>query len=637
KDRNSDWYKAVKLPPTNKRAIKIVGSTINGLLTLENEIGPTNGLISRCILWNWGGGTYPICAVPDCMTRITVQKLEPGKYYLPSVACLWDEDANLSLGFGPFDKISGSIRKPHLHRLDYGGDGSESIPVRACKGGNLNLYLKSSSDTSPDKMPTIGSFTFIRPEVIELINIGSEPVSLKGWTLMFNSGSIANNIGVIDSAQSYKFNNGLPDVNPTVMPNEYFYLVNNMKLFNSEFGNGKADNKWGSSAEQNYPAWEIPSGSWGVQYKIIKAVKDSKSNVGGNGRMPRIYVQNANFKKDQFKGEILEFIDSNHHSSFDGTRYRIVYSGKDWFAVATGSDWPDHLENLQPPNCDRVMLVGMPAKGGIVSMTLKNEYQQIAARTVEYSYLDKAPELWYGYSSEKIDPSGYNWLVQKNPTIGGQLYLAQNRSSRRNETMIPHVKNGPFVSIGEIQKVSAYGDFENIGSGRSKGKAERAIKAMANVFCSSVIRLNAADESTIVKGWNSTLKAVFSVGNGIIVTKNTDWEIDQWKGQTLRFMTGKMRGECFPVFGNTRKSILLTDPNNYQKPRSTPGLKSLSAKKDDLFSIGPGYKTPLCFTRKENCKGEWTWKKRISTPGKYDLYIFGLNDAIDTTEFLEEN
>jgi len=637
KDKGSDWYKAVKLPPTSKQAIKITESTVNGQLTLESAVGPTNGLISRCILWNWGGGTYPICATPDCMTRITVQKLEPGKYYLPSVACLWDETANLGLGFGPVDKISGNIRQPRSHRLDYGGDGSDAIPVRTGKRGNLNLYLKSSSDTSPSKMPTIGSFAFIRPEVIELINIGSHPVSLKGWTLMFNSGSVANNIGVIDSAQSYKFNNGRPDFNPTIMPNKYFYLVNNMKLFNSEFGNGKPDNKWGASAEQNFPVWEIPSGSWGVQYKITKAVKDKNSNIGGNGRMPRIYVQNANFKKDQFKGEILEFIDSDHKSSFDGTRYRIVYSGKDWFAVATGSDWPDHLKSLQPPNCDKVMLVGMPAKGGIVSMTLKNEYQQIAARTVEYSYLDRAPESWYGYSSEKIDPSGYNWVVQKKPTIGGQTYLAQNRSSRRNTSMMPHVKNGPFVSIGEIQRVSADGDFKNVGSGRSKGEAKRAIKAMANVFCSSIIRLNAADETTERKGWDSTLKTVTSVKNGIVTTKNAKWEIDQWKGQTLRFMTGKMRGECFPIFGNTKNSLLLTKQNDSQKPHSTPGIKILSASKDDLFSIGPGYKTPLCFTRKENCKGEWTWKKRISTPGNYDLYLFGLNDAISTTEFLEEN
>ena len=283
------------------------------------------------------------------------------------------------------------------------------------------------------------------------------------------------------------------------------------------------------------------------------------------------------------------------------------------------------------------MLVGMPAKGGIVSMTLKNEYQQIVARTVEYSYLNKAPELWYGYSSEKVDPSGYNWDVQKNPTIGGQIHLARNRASRRKKSIMPYVKNGHFVSIGEVQRVSTGSDFENIGSGRSKGESKRAIKALANVFCSSIIRLNAADEMTEIKGWDSTLKAVDSVNNATIITKNGNWEIDQWKGQTLRFMTGEMRGESFPIFGNTKNSIILSDPKNYQKPHSTPGLKSLSAEKKDLFSVGPGYKTPLCFTRQENLKGEWTWRKRIPVPGKYDLYIFGLNDAINTTEFLEEN
>jgi len=640
REKLPSWYKSKELPPKNKQAIKIIKSSVNGLLTLEKSVGSTNGLISRCILWNWGGGTAPNCVIPNCTTRITVQKLEPGKYYLPTVSCIWNANENISLAFGPFDNI-GKFREPYRHRLDYGGDGRDALPIRSGKKGGMNVYVRSDSKTSSDKWPALHGLTFMRPEVIELINIGTKPVSLKGWKLMFNSGSVANNIGEINTAQGYELNRSRPDINPTIMPNKYFYFVNNIKLFNCEFGSGNPDNSWGKSADQKFPVWEIPNDSWGVQYKIKKAVKDPLSNINGYGRMPRIYVQSANFRKNQFKGETLEFVDSKHQNGtdqrFDGTRWRVVYNGKNFFTVATGSDWPSHLKRLQPPNCDRVMLLGMPAKGGIVSMTLKNEYQQITARTIEYSYMDKDPDLWYGYSTEKVDPSGYNWEIQKNPSIGGQTFIAKNRSLRRRKTVMPKIKNVPFVSVGETKNVSTRKDFENVGNGRSKGGAKRTIAALANVLCSSVIKLNANDEDTLRTGWESAQATAESVRNGIVTAKNANWEKDQWKGQTLRFMTGEMRGESFPIFGNSKRRILLKDANNSQKPRSTPSLKSLSARKGDIFSLGPGYRTPMCYTRRENNKGEWTWKKKIPVKGKYDLYLFGLNDAINTTEFLEEN
>jgi hypothetical protein len=56
-----------------------------------------------------------------------------------------------------------------------------------------------------------------------------------------------------------------------------------------------------------------------------------------------------------------------------------------------------------------------------------------------------------------------------------------------------------------------------------------------------------------------------------------------------------------------------------------------------VFTVGPGYASPLCYTRRSNDEGTWTWRNRVAVPGNYDLYVFGLNDAINTTEFLEEN
>jgi hypothetical protein len=45
----------------------------------------------------------------------------------------------------------------------------------------------------------------------------------------------------------------------------------------------------------------------------------------------------------------------------------------------------------------------------------------------------------------------------------------------------------------------------------------------------------------------------------------------------------------------------------------------------------------MFYTRKDNEAGIWEWKKKGLGRMEYGLYIFGLNDSIDTTEFLEEN
>jgi hypothetical protein len=72
-------------------------------------------------------------------------------------------------------------------------------------------------------------------------------------------------------------------------------------------------------------------------------------------------------------------------------------------------------------------------------------------------------------------------------------------------------------------------------------------------------------------------------------------------------------------------------------PQSSPGGLPLNAAPGDMFNVGPGYATPLCYTRASNARGTWTWRHAVNVPGEYNLYIFGLSDSINTTEFLEEN
>jgi hypothetical protein len=95
-------------------------------------------------------------------------------------------------------------------------------------------------------------------------------------------------------------------------------------------------------------------------------------------------------------------------------------------------------------------------------------------------------------------------------------------------------------------------------------------------------------------------------------------------------MSGAQKGENFSIAASTEHSVRVVG-------YSCPGLQELNVKAGDLFSVGPGYATPMYYTRKEGDEGIWEWRRKGLEQRRYGLYIFGLNDSINTTEFLEEN
>lgn len=319
-------------------------------------------------------------------------------------------------------------------------------------------------------------------------------------------------------------------------------------------------------------------------------------------------------------------------------------NGRNWFKTYIDKvAW--ELEHFKPNSAwdggngpDVVLIVGMPAKGGVVSMTLKNQYKQITSRTVEYDFLDQEPRSWYGRSAEKMDPTHYSWRVVSNPTFSGRPRGAANRSMRSGDRLGVVIKNGPFNSVAELRKVRSSSDFENIGAGKGSSEGMRTVAALAGAFANSTVRLEAGDESAErAGGWELAADEVQSVGPGIVSGRHSNWENGQWRGHVVRFLTGRLRGEAFPVRDNTRVALQVRDEDARRTPESVPGGLALTPSAGDLFSVGPGYATPLCYARSSGADGSWTWRGRIPLGGAYDLYIFGLNDSISTTEFLEEN
>ncbi len=635
---------------------KIISSSRDGEVTFKisdpNKINNFTNTV-RCVIHTWANrdNSYVRGCMPEVNNGYIFQGLEKNTYYLP-VMNNWpthtEPDKMPKMGFAPFKNLSSDNREHEDHKWQYGGTDKDATPERTSKSGRMGIYVRSGKNvkhvkTSSDNGDWSRScnnwtMTFVRPEVIELININPNPISIRNWTLTFNSGSIANDIGIIDYGLGYGLNGKSPDSNPVIAGNGYFYLVNNLPLFKNAFSGGEPNFSWGNNASQENPVWEIPADSWGVQYKIKNA-----KNPSGNNNV-KLTLENERWRPDQFKGEIFEATRRDGNGKIitaTGSRYKIEENGTDWIEFSTPGNWAGDYEHFLPSGgrfgdgANQIMILGLPAKGGVISMTLKDEYNQIVSRTIDYGYLDSDPEKWFGRSTEKTDPTHYNWTVNRQPTISGKRKNAINKSMLGKVKNPAYVKDGPFVSAAELKKIRTADDFVNIGSGR--GKARRAITSLLGVFGNSSVRLEAADQQAERKGWELAGGIVGSCSGSAINSTVGNWQKGQWKNHTLRFTTGKLAGESFPVFDNSKRQLKLTSSKNSSSPKSVPGRKSLRPAKGDRFSIGPGYNSPLCYSRKSNKPGEWYWKRKVPVKGTYDLYIFGLNDAINTTEFLEEN
>ena len=514
---------------------------------------------------------------------------------------------------------------------------NDNKPIKTGRDGWIKIMLTSSPKVSRAKKirQWLSYFRMVAPEIVEMYNASATPISLANWRVICNTGSLATQIGRIHSTSYYdqKLRRGITDDNPVVQPNGHFYLVNDTELFDGWYGNG--DNKWGSRADEQVPVFQMDEQNWGVSYKI-KSAKVIYPNTGDKTRAGySIMIDERNLDKEIFNLETVKFIDKD--GADDSYSWNNVYAPviaadirkqNEIFIAPIAGDDVAHLAGKS------VMILGLPHGGGIVSLTLKNEYDQVCARTVDYGKVD-VDEL--EVSTEKIDPTKTTWVKRQKPSIGGTENKAENRAMRTHHNDKFFIKNGPYCSIGEARNVSTGNDFERLGGSGDISKGANALSSLAKYMSSSHVRLESCLGDVERVGWNQAYDEVAGSSLTSVKAKNGGWKKNKWTGHTLRFLTGPLRGEKYPIISNSKNTLLLAGKNSKYIPRSAPNRKPLKPNIGNKFSIGPGYQTPLCYTRKSGDSATWTWKNAISYPGTYDLYIYGLNDAIDTTEFLEEN
>ena len=454
---------------------------------------------------------------------------------------------------------------------------------------------------------------FVRPDIVELINISSYPISLRNWQVVVNTGIAAELLATIDEADHYSAARGgyYKDPNPTIEPGGYFYLTNCREIFDREYCGGNGN--YGHSQKTVIPVFELPDENWGILYDVTRVYNDY------------IVVSGANWHRDQLEGELVEFVSDRQPTSkkdIPNGMLKYVYHNTSNRLDLQGSD--PGGSGLEPG--DKVRVRGLPRQGGFVSFTLKNEYGQVTARTTEYGSVD---EEEFGYSTEKDDPAHYTWKKYSRPTFGGNIREAESHRMKRNKNSQTHIKNAGMANISEIQRVKTGDDWENVGGagGRSDVKT---LKAIGKYFTTTGIRLDVEEEGVHLDGWKPAFGKVTMANGNIISAANADWEPDTWKGHTLRVTSGAQREEKIPIISSSRTGLTVDG-------LTTPGYKQLRLKKGDTFSLGPGYATSFYYTTRDGDAGEWEWKGKGLTRADYGLYIFGLNDAIDTTEFLEEN
>jgi len=493
------------------------------------------------------------------------------------------------------------------------------IPMTLTSSRDCGTGLGRKRTSGPSvfsKKSTVDVVYCMRPDVIELINVSHRPISVHNWRVVINTGSYADELGVVNSARRFNVKRALceDDPNPAIAPGGYFYLTNNRFVFDSEYGN-PAEGEWGSGPNERNLCFELPDYLWGMRYKVTRMT----------GSMTTL--EGADWQPNQMQGETVEWLSSrpppSDRNAVTGTRKSIIGNTRN----AIDCYWSMEFHGVRVG--DDALIIGLPRSGGFVSMTLKNEYGQITARTVEYGSVG-LKEL--GMSTEKFDPTHYTWIKSQQPTIGGTDDRALNQSCRaagKGKNMA-FVKNNNYASIAELQRVRTSRDWENVGSGARGIGETKMLRAVAPFATMTAIRLDPEEEGVTLSGWLPAFGRVRVAAGNAVSAREAAWTANLWQGQTLRFLSGVLKGECFRIASNSVASAFVSG-------YSVPNDLQLKPGPDDLFALGPGYVSALFYSIRNGDVGIWEWKNKPIEHTAYGLYLFGLNDSIKTTEFLEEN
>ena len=527
----------------------------NSITNSSFRFAQLRGWIHSETLYSEAGGQALWLAVSDLMK---------GKYYEVQL-----QDANFPVPIK--DGTYGMNRSKKLvmdgeeiEADQYAFPYAKGKPQKSGPLGEMELLVKSPSDCAPNKRVRINSVYFRRPDIIAMVNESESPLLLSNWRLTAQTGSGSTLLGTLPHEAA-------------LYPGARFYLTDSSEIACLEYGFRPLD----ASFSARDSVISLPSGSWGLDYEISE-VRELKK-----GAQYYTYVgcKNALWEKDELIDEVAEIK--------DGLRFPIE-GGNNKNTLIFSNLRLERYAGLAPG--DRLRIIGLPRHVEYASLTLKNEYSQMSARTKGI----RRPKDARRYSSLKLE----NDVWRLNETPFKNFTPAEPRSffdrPLTNDAEVLAVLDDPRLIESYLhsnalnlysQEFPASEAFHEGAWQLAGGKAEKTEKGFA-----------------------------FSKGS---------WPADFWAGQKIRFLSGELKGETFAVTGSFENVV-------FPGGLSLPGRKRVKSFKEGFAALGPGYGNIFYTAHKNNARSEWTFSNLWDCVGG-ELYLKGLSDAIDSGEFLEEN
>ncbi len=550
------------------RAVFRIVDSDGSSLVLKDEEGLFNSITNSSFryaqLRGWIHSETLYSETPDQSLWLAVSDLMKGKYYDVQL-----QDANF-----PVPVKDGSYGMNRNKKLVV--DGKETVSdryaFRYAKGkpqksgplGEMELFVKSPSDCSPRSRVRINSVYFRRPDIVAVINESKEPLLLSNWRLTAQTGSGSTLLGILPNEAA-------------LYPGNRFYLTDQAEIAFLEYGFQSLDDDESSGDS----VVSLPGESWGLDYEISE-VRELKK-----GAQYYTYVgcKNAFWEKDELIDEVAEIKDGLRFPIEGGnSKNTLVFSNLrlERYAGLTAGD--------------RLRIIGLPRHVEYASLTLKNEYSQVAART--------------------------KGAVMPKDAERRSSLLYENGAWRPNETPF---RNFTPVKLKTFFDRPLAGDAEAASLLDDPRLNETYLHSNA---LSLYVREFPASEAFHEGAWQPGGGRAEKVGKGFAFP-NGSWAIDFWAGQKIRFLSGELKGETFAVTGSFENVV-------FPVGLSLPGRKRPSAFKKGSASLGPGYANIFYTASKNGAQSEWTFSNLWDCAGG-ELYLKGLSDAVDSGEFLEEN
>lgn len=553
------------------RAVFNIKDSVGDILVLQDEEGLFNSITNKNFhfaqLRGWIHSETLYSEAPEQALWISVSDLMKEKYYEVLL-----QDANFPV---PLKDEQYGMRRNN--KLIIGGEEVEADKYAFCyaKGkpkksgplGEMELLVKSPSDCSPKKRVRINSVYFRRPDIIAVINKSQTPLTLANWRLTAQTGSGSTLLGTLPEEAA-------------LYPGERFYLTDSSEIANLEYGFQYLEGRY-SPGEALIA---LPKESWGLDYEI----SDVRELKKGTQYYTYVGCRNALWEKDALIDEVAE--------TKDGLRFPIE-GGNTKNTLLFSNLRLERYADLKKG--DRIRILGLPRHVEYASLTLKNEYSLVAARTKGIRKPKEAPD----YSSLKKENN--TWRLNETPFI--------NFTPPELKTYFDR----PLTNDAEV--LSALSVLED----------PRLTEAyLRSAALSLYVREFPASEAFHEGAWQLSGGRAEKVEKGFAFSK-VSWPLDFWRNQKIRFLSGELKGETFSVTGSFENVV-------FPSGLSLPGRKRPASFKSGEAALGPGYGNIFYTAWKNDAQSEWTFSNLWDCAGG-ELYLRGLSDAIDSGEFLEEN